>query len=366
MRKQKDPIRLRSREVAGGNRSLYLDTYCEGRRSYEYLHLYLIPEKNAADREKNRKTEQLAKAILAKRIVEFQNGRFGFENTTNGGVDFFAFANKVAEEFNQKKTGTRHIYRATIKLIAEHTRAKTLPFRNIDKKWLEGFAQSLQTKGLSENTTNCYWRILMAIMNRAVRKGIIESNPCKQLDTPRRRESERTYLTLEELRRMAATPCRDKTMKRAFLFSCLTGLRKSDIERLTWGEVAERPDGTARITFRQKKTGGLLYQDISAEARGFMEERRDADCLVFDGFVYARMSTKLQAWAKAAGVGKPLTYHCSRHTFALLLLDQSTDIYTVSKLLGHTDVKTTQLYAHILDKKKQAAIASLPSITTIE
>lgn len=366
MRKQKDPIRLRSREVAGGNRSLYLDTYCEGRRSYEYLHLYLIPEKNAADREKNRKTEQLAKAILAKRIVEFQNGRFGFENTTKGGVDFFAFANKITEDFDKKQTGTRHIYRSTIKKVAEFTNAKSLPFRDIDKEWLEGFMKSLKEAGLGNNTINCYWRIFMAIMNRAVRKGIVNSNPCKQLDTPRRRESERTYLTIDELRKMAATPCRDKTVKRAFLFSCLTGLRKSDIEQLTWGEVAERPDGTARITFRQKKTGGLLYQDVGTEARGFMGERGDADSLVFAGFKYERISKKLQTWAKTAWIDKPLTYHCCRHTFALLLLDQSTDIYTVSKLLGHTDVKTTQLYAHILDKKKQAAIASLPSITTIE
>lgn len=371
MRKQKDPIRLRSREVTGGNKSLYLDIYSEGRRSYEYLRLYLVPEKTPADREKNRETERLAKAILAKRIVELQNGRFGFENTTKGGADFFAFAEKVRQEAAKRDTKSHFLVKATIHQVENYTGKKCLAFRDINRKWLEGFIlhlqspkatnRNLESGRLAVNTQRCYWRELSAILGKAVRKGIIDTNPCQQIEPPKKEQHERVYLTLPELRRMANTPCKDEVAKRAFLFSCLTGMRKSDVERLTWEEVAERDGGTARITFRQKKTGGLLYHDISREAREFMGARQNKG-LVFDGFNYAHMSKKLQEWAKAAGVRKPITYHSSRHTFALLLLDQSTDIYTVSKLLGHTDVKTTQIYAHILDKKKQEAIASLPSI----
>lgn len=378
MRKQKDPIKLRSREVANGNKSLYLDFYMAGHRSYEYLHLYLVPETNVKDREKNRETERLAKAILAKRVVEFQNGRFGFENKNKEGTDFYAFAEKVVEEIAKRDTNSCNLIKATIKHVAAYSHAKRLPFREINKEWLQGFKEYLASPSaaqmtlhggatlLAANTRSCYWRELSAILGKAVKKGIIETNPCQTIDPPRKEQHERIYLTLEELRRMVATTCKDDTLKRSFLFSCLTGLRKSDVERLTWAQVADKPNGTARITFRQKKTGGLLYQDISSEARNFMQERKAGGEYVFKGFTYARSSDKLRKWAEEAGVHKQITYHSSRHTFALLLLDQSTDIYTVSKLLGHTDVKTTQLYAHILDKKKQEAIASLPSIITGE
>ena len=94
-----------------------------------------------------------------------------------------------------------------------------------------------------------------------------------------------------------------------------------------------------------------------------MGERGADDDPVFDPFNYSdKMNLKLQHWALAAGVNKRITFHSARHTFALLLLEQSTDIYTVSKLLGHTDVRTTQIYAHILDEKKRSAIGKIPSV----
>ena len=153
-----------------------------------------------------------------------------------------------------------------------------------------------------------------------------------------------------------------QVLKRAFLFSCLTGLRKSDIQKLTWGEVQKFGKYT-RIVFKQRKTKGQEYLDISSQAEKYLGERGNPDDIVFTGFTYGSWtSLELQRWSLAAGVNKNLTFHCARHTFAVLMLDLGADIYTVSKLLGHRFLTTTQIYAKVLDKNKQNAVSLIPDI----
>lgn len=153
-------------------------------------------------------------------------------------------------------------------------------------------------------------------------------------------------------------------IKRAFLFSCLTGLRRSDIVKLTWGEVHKQGDFT-RIIFRQKKTGGQEYIDITPQAADLIGERGNhaSDDFVF-GDIHSPSATNyhIREWALRAGVDKYISFHCGRHTFATLMLDIGTDIYTVSKLLGHRELSTTQIYAKVMDKNKQAAVARIPDI----
>lgn len=376
MRKTKEPIRLRSREIKNGNKSLYLDIYIGGTRKYEYLHLYLVPEKSRKDREANIRTMQLAEAVRSQRIIEFQNGRFGFQSTRDQ-TDFFSYAEKTVEKKSKSGLSGTQNYSAMITHVRNYHGKDQLPFREITPEWAEGFCTYLKTakklnrykdkrdvplQNLSQNGKHMYWVKFHAMVRQAVKDGIIQNDPCKNVSGIKQQESERVYLTIDELRRMIGVECRDDVAKKAFLFSCLTGLRKSDIERLTWGDISKEGEYD-RITFRQKKTKGLVYMDISKDARSIIGERGKDTDLVFYPFHYSdKMNLKLQHWALASGVNKRITFHSARHTFALLLLDQSTDIYTVSKLLGHTDVKTTQIYAHILDEKKRSAIESLPSL----
>ena len=132
--------------------------------------------------------------------------------------------------------------------------------------------------------------------------------------------------------------------------------------RLTWGDVHQQGEFT-RIIFKQKKTSGQEYLDITPQAEKYLGERGDPDDLIFVGFTYnSWTSLELQRWCLAAGMKKNLTFHCGRHTFAVLMLDLGADIYTVSKLLGHKELATTQIYAKVLDKNKQNAVSLIPNI----
>lgn len=373
MRIQKDPIRLRQRLCKDGSKSLYLDIYMNGVRRYEYLKLYLIPEKNAKDKQKNRETLRLAEAVRARKIVELQNGRFDFSGAQDRlNTPFLSYFQKIVERKKLSGTMMFHNYAACLNHLKKYCRESTT-FREIDDRFCEGFVEYLQTrarklntkadKPISRNAQHLYWTKFKSVMIQAKKDGIIQNNPTERVEGISAEESERTYLTIEELRKMAKTECEYPDVKRAFLFSCLTGLRKSDVLALTWGELS-KIDGMWRITFRQIKTNGMQYLDISDEARSYLGEQGDAAGTdkIFDWYYSDKTNMALREWAQRSGVDKHISYHSSRHTFALLLLNNSTDIYTVSRLMGHTSVRTTQIYSHILDSKKQAAIRSLPKI----
>jgi integrase len=168
-------------------------------------------------------------------------------------------------------------------------------------------------------------------------------------------QTRREFLTVEELNTLAATPCEQDTMKRAALFSALTGLRHCDIQKMRWKEIQIDGD-QARLNFTQQKTKGVEYMPISLQALELCGEPRKPEQLVFEDLPDPSwISRPLKKWLETAGITKKITFHCFRHTFATLQLTNSTDIYTVSKMLGHTNVKTTQIYAKVVDEKKEKA-----------
>lgn len=152
-------------------------------------------------------------------------------------------------------------------------------------------------------------------------------------------------------------------LKQAALFSALTGLRYSDIEKLVWGEVHRsreiiegKESEVYSIRFTQKKTHGVETLPISAQAYQLLGERGAADERVFRNLLYSSWQNFIILdWVRRAGISKHITFHNFRHTYATLQLTFGTDIYTVSKMLGHRDLKTTQVYARIVDKSKREA-----------
>lgn len=232
----------------------------------------------------------------------------------------------------------------------------------LTKVWVEGYRNMLLRTLKSRNTAAIYFAKLRACLRCAYRNGEMEYNLADRVKSISTEETERSYLTLSELRSMIEAHCQLAGLKRAFLFSCLTGLRRSDLSRLTWGHVVEEY-GFTRIKFRQQKTRGVEYLDISPQAAMLLGQRASDDDYVFCDFSYSSHTLKLlRQWADAAGITKHITYHSSRHTFAVLLLSTGCDLYTVQRLLGHRSIETTQVYAHIMDKSKREAVMRIPPL----
>lgn len=376
--KPKEPIRLRQRTLANGNISLFLDMYRDGKRSYEFLKLYLVPERTREDKEQNRQTMQLAQSIKAQRIVEMQNGEFGFKSKFAEDTLFFEFYRAMCEaRHGEESNGNWGNWYSALKHLQRYEHNERITFAEITPAWVQGFKDYLETaaytndghyakdgivRKLSRNSKVSYFNKLRACLNEAFERRIIAYNPMRGIDNFKAEEGKRMYLTIDEVRKLAQTPCRSEEVKTAFLFSCLTGLRRSDIAKLTWGEVYHQ-SGFTRIIFRQKKTGGQEYLDITTQAAALMGERGADDERVFKWFNSPSSTNDIiRVWVANAGINKDITFHCGRHTFATMMLDLGTDLFTVSKLLGHADISTTQIYAKVLDKAKQAAVAAIPDV----
>lgn len=373
--KKKESVVLREKKLANGNTSLYLDVYRDGKRSYEFLKLYLTKATTPSEREQNRQTLATAQAIRAKRQIELQNNEYGFASQFKLDTPFLNYFRSLCDKRRDSK-GNAGNWNSCLKHLERYCDEDTT-FRDITPEWVEGFKTFLNTTGkdkhkysdgklvmpLSQNSKVSYFNKLRACINQAFEERIIPVNPLRGIPGFKQEETERVFLTFEELKELAKTPCRNDVLKRAFLFGCLTGLRKSDIERLKWGNVETFGDFT-RINFTQKKTGGRQYLDISDQAVAFMGERGNDDELVFDGFKYTGyLLVELARWCMKGGIRKNVTFHSSRHTFAVLMITEGVDIYTVSKLLGHADIATTQIYTKVLDKKRQDAVSRIPRLS---
>lgn len=374
----KDPVRLRRRERPSGLVALFLDIYTNGKRKHEYLSLFLVPENNRIDKEHNRETLKLAEAIRAKRLLEVRNGEYGFSDGGPSQVLFFEYYDKMVEERRGAESlGNWGNWACCRHHLHIYEKRQNITFGQITPEWVQGFRNYLDNSALAwahdtrkrpskaplaQNSKQSYFNKLRACLNQAYEQRIIQVNPARGIEGFKSEEGTRMYLTIDEVRKLSDTPCRYPEVKTAFLFGCLTGLRRSDIERLKWEDVHEQGEYT-RIIFKQKKTKGQEYLDIAPQAAELMGERGKATERVFEYFMNPSETNRaIREWAYQAGISKRLSFHCSRHTFAVMMLDLGTDIYTVSKLLGHRELSTTQIYAKVLDKNKQAAVSSIPRI----
>lgn len=327
----KEPVKLRSKKISNGNESLYLDIYVDGERTYEFLKLYLVPEKSRTEKTLNKETLALANSIKATRIMELQSARHGFKSPQSGKILFFEYFTAIRD----KKTGTTYqSWEHTLKHLQIYEKDRQITFNRINRKWVEGFRRYLdreanifdidsrkyncEKRSLGQGTKALYFQKLSACFNEAVRDGIIASSPMANVERFAEPESCREYLTLEELRLLASVDCDDPEIKRAFLFSCLTGLRWSDIAKLRWDEIEDLNGGT-RIVFRQKKTRNLEYLDISPQAVTFLTPK--GHDLVFPHLLSSTCTRGvIKTWVARAGIRKHITFHCARHTFQELNL----------------------------------------------
>jgi len=358
-------VTLRQRQK-GDTISLYLEYYQDGKRDYEYLQLYLIPKPGQggltkAQKEENRKTLALAEAIRSKRLLQIKNDEFGFRDTDRAKGSFLAYFERLTNK-RRDSLGNYGNWDSVLKHLQKFT-MNGIAFKDMNKAWLEDFkyylqfeAKSKTGKRLSQNSQCSYYSKVSAALKEAVKDGILLTNPAAQVGGIKHDDPSREFLTLEELQAAAKKDCDMPLLKNAFIFSALTGLRWSDIEKLVWSEIHHSDQSGYYIRFRQKKTKGAETLPISEQAYQLLGERGKLDDKVFEGLHYSAWNNlKLREWVMKAGITKHITFHCARHTYATLQITLGTDIYTVSKLLGHRHLKTTEVYAKVIDHKKQEA-----------
>ena len=373
-------LHLRQRkQTKKGKISLYIEYYkgtavnsttkkAKVLRDYEYLNLYLFDKpKTPSDKQHNKDMLRLAESIKAKRELDIINGIYGFNNQSKQSVNFIKFF----ESLKEKRIDSHGNY-GNWDSALKHFRffaGEQITFQEIDRFFCERFKDYLLKSAkkrngglLSKSSASSYFNKFRAVLKEAVKQQIINYNPSVDIPSIKIPERETVFLTIDEIRMIAKTDCRYPVLKRAFLFGCFTGLRWSDINKLRWGNVKQIGD-KMRVVFNQHKTKGLQYQDLNDQARALMGEVGSPDDLVFSGLKYSSyMNVELTKWMLKSRITKDITFHCSRHSFAMMLIKMGVDIYTVSKLLGHSEIKTTQLYAKILDEKKREAVDKLPSI----
>ncbi len=278
--------------------------------------------------------------------------------------DFIGYFEKLTDRRHANSSNSiRTNWNRETTLLKEFSQGEPILFKDINVTLIENFKEFLVNapqaggkKGtISRNTASTYFSIFKAGLHQAFIDGYLTVDLAAKVKNIKYQESQREYLTTEELNRLASTPCDSPILKRAALFSALTGLRHSDIQKLTWKEVV-KDEGHYRLLFTQQKTKGTEYMPISVQAYQLCGERRDPDRLVFEGLQDPSWISKpLERWIAKSGIQKHITFHCFRHTYATLQLTNGTDIYTVSKMLGHKKVSTTQIYAKIVDEKKEQA-----------
>lgn len=358
-------VTLRQR-LKGDKVSLYLDYYHQGKRNYEHLQLTLIPEPEKGkltkeQKEENRKNLSLAEAIRSKRHLELQNGIYGFQDQGKMKGSFLRYFEYLTEA-RKDSQGNYGNWDSVLKHLKKYCK-HDITFSQVDKAWLEGFKEYLMKQArtpanqpLSQNSQSSYFNKLRAALKQALKDEIIQRNPADIIEGIKPGEPEREFLTQEELQAMAKAECDIPQMKTAFLFSALTGLRWSDIQKLTWAEMQYSDEIGHYIRYTQKKTKGSETLPISEQAFSFLGERGEPNERVFIGLKYSAWhNLRLQQWAMRAGISKTITFHCARHTYATLQLTLGSDIYTVSKMLGHKHLKTTEIYAKVIDHKKKEA-----------
>jgi len=282
-------------------------------------------------------------------------------------TDFIDYLQKLIKRRSVDVGEGVHIqWQAMVERLKDFADGQPIRFGDINTEWLERYRNYLITrkdkkgKTLSPNTQKLYLTQFKTVLIQAYKDRITPTDLSKEVRPIKGEETQRGHLTLAELQKLADTPCKNDVISRAAVFSALTGLRHSDIKKLTWGEITGDKTKEPRIEFRQKKTKGVSYLPISKQALKLCGKRQNSDTHVFPKLLpTVHINVPIKAWVKEAKIPKHITFHCFRHTYATLQLSSGTDIYVVSKLLGHKNIVTTQRYAKVIDSRKQEATKAI-------
>jgi integrase len=359
-------VTIRRKSISKARQTLFLDHYPPIYNPYtgklqrtEYLKLYTFDKPaNKAERLHNKETLNLVEFIRAGRQIDIQNRRFGFLSDAVRDSKFIAFFRAfIAKKQKSDSDNYAMSLRYFIAFAGENVKLSELndylceDYKNF---LLGGPGISRRGSAITRNTAVNYFAKFRSVIKDVFQKGLINEDLYKMVLPIKPKETHRDRLEIEEFQRLASTPSSSDLMKRAALFSGLTGLRFSDVQSLTYSEVKGVP-GKYYLQYIQEKTNGAEVLPISDQAVELIGKLGNPDRLVFDNLKYSNLKPFFVTWLSKARISKNITFHSFRHTYATLHIEYGTDIYTLSKMLGHKSLKSTQVYAKIVDKKKTDA-----------
>jgi integrase len=211
---------------------------------------------------------------------------------------------------------------------------------------------------IKQNTAATYFIRFIQVLEEAYEENYVSTNFKSKTKWIEEEEVEKNFLSYDECIKLFSTNNPDGALKKYCIFAFLTGLRFSDIYNLKWSDVITR-ENVNYIYFRMKKTAAFQYHPISEEAVSIMGERLDESDFIFERIVYHSLNDKLRSWLAKANIRKKVTFHNFRTSYAVAQLEAGADIYLISKMLGHKNVTTTEIYAKIVDKRKVSTINNI-------
>jgi integrase len=368
-------VSLRQKAISKNRQSLYLDFYPAivnpqtgelTRR--EFLGKYIVDKpKKEVDKQANKETTTLAEQIRQKRDNEINKPEIysGYEKQQlkikeKGEKDFVSYFKSLADK---RSASNYDNWFSALHYLKAFTNGQK-KFVDVDETFCSDFKDHLLTSKsnrskktrLSQNSAFSYFNKFKAALKQAYKDGYFQFDLNARIGSIKPAETRREFLTVDELNQLIKTECQNPILKNAALFSALTGLRFSDIAKMVWREIEFVKNNGYFIKYTQQKTGGIETMPISEQAYQLLGSKGKPNDKVFADLHYSAYNNKhLAQWIGAAGITKNITFHCFRHTYATLQLTNGTDIYTVSKMLGHRELKTTQIYAKVIDQSKREA-----------
>lgn len=365
---------LRKRKNTDGTTSLLLDVYHNGKRKYEFLkELKLCKPQTAFDREENRKRMRLAEQIKNKRELQLQSDEYDITPAFKKNIDFIKYFENYLSSYTKKDkrvmTGCfekfkefmlrGEIAELTPKEIKEFMKKAIipeLPTKQVNENYVCDFKEYLEETLNGETPAN-YFKKFKKVLKYGVSQKIFSFNPAQDLTAKRNEGIKKEILTFDEIQKLAETPCTNNDVKRAFLFSCLTGLRFCDINILQWQHINAK---VLKIT--QQKTSKPVTIILNENAIQILGEAGKRNEIVFKLPSHTACIKDLKVWCKNAKINKKITWHCARHSFATNIIFYGSDVNSASSLLGHSSLAYTQRYVRVVESLKEKAVQNLPDI----
>ena len=373
-------VEIKVRMLTAGNRSLYLEYYETGFRKRENLHLYLVPDDAPNARMLNEQTYRKAQEIQAQRILtppSFEKKKQRKENEAVKTMTWLQWCDDYVQcaMLNgncQKMIQHKDVVRRRIEAFLKRAKKTDVLLKDVDRDLVSGLfgymrnnyrnRKQIKANGgkLAAYTLVLFEETVKAFFNKAVRDGLMASNPVQELtreDPFHAPDKHREYLTADELKRFLSVEPQtymEEVVQRAFGFSCMTGLRLGDMQRLRWSDIKD-VNSVQTVSVIQHKTKRPVAVPLNALALSLLPPRPENG---EDGIIFPlvkkpnNVAKYVRRIKEKAGIEKDFTYHSSRHSAATLAITAGAELYSVSKILGHGSIASTQVYAKVNMEKK--------------